>query len=251
MLYIISPTKTMKTTTHYKPSAMPQLWEKAELLLANIKMLTVEDIMHFMHVKEALAIQTKQRFDQLSLHENGYCAIEAYDGLQFKYMQMEDLAMSELSYLQEHLRILSAFYGIVRPFDSIQPYRLEMQCKLKVQDYNDLYAYWQDTLAKVLLKEVHTHKEKYLLNLSSKEYEKAIRPYIPKEQWIDVIFQVEKKGKRKVEATQAKMARGRMVHFLAQRQVETLAEVYQFQEDGYQLDKERTGNQQIVFYKKG
>ena len=85
-----------------------------------------------------------------------------------------------------------------QPFDSIQPYRLEMQCKLKVQDYNDLYAYWQDTLAKVLLKEVHTHKEKYLLNLSSKEYEKAIRPYIPKEQWIDVIFQVEKKGKRKV-----------------------------------------------------
>lgn len=68
-----------------------------------------------------------------------------------------------------------------------------MQCKLKVQDYNDLYAYWQDTLAKVLLKEVHTHKEKYLLNLSSKEYEKAIRPYIPKEQWIDVIFQVEKR----------------------------------------------------------
>ena len=123
--------------------------------------------------------------------------------------------------------------------------------KRQVQDYNDLYAYWQDTLAKVLLKEVHTHKEKYLLNLSSKEYEKAIRPYIPKEQWIDVIFQVEKKGKRKVEATQAKMARGRMVHFLAQRQVETLAEVYQFQEDGYQLDKERTGNQQIVFYKKG
>ena len=221
MLYIISPTKTMKTTTHYKPSAMPQLWEKAELLLANIKMLTVEDIMHFMHVKEALAIQTKQRFDQLSFHENGYCAIEAYDGLQFKYMQMEDLAMSELSYLQEHLRILSGFYGVLRPFDGVTPYRLEMQARIDLElggrHFTDLYGFWGDRIYRELVRE-----DRIVINLASREYSKAVEPYLePDVVFLNVVFgcmETDKNGnpKIKVKGTEAKMARGEMVRYLAE-----------------------------------
>ena len=252
MKILISPAKKMRTDTDtLSPQALPAFLPETERLLSALRSLSRQELKQLWRCSDAITDLNVERLARMELGKGLTPALLSYQGIQYQYMAPGVFETGQFTYLQEHLRILSAFYGIVRPFDSIQPYRLEMQCKLKVQDYNDLYAYWQDTLAKVLLKEVHTHKENYLLNLSSKEYEKAIRPYIPKEQWIDVIFQVEKKGKRKVEATQAKMARGRMVHFLAQRQVETLAEVYQFQEDGYQLDKERTGNQQIVFYKKG
>ena len=246
MLYIISPTKTMKTTTHYKPSAMPQLWEKAELLLANIKMLTVEDIMHFMHVKEALAIQTKQRFDQLSFHENGYCAIEAYDGLQFKYMQMEDLAMSELSYLQEHLRILSGFYGMLRPFDGVTPYRLEMQARLSVNGCPDLYAFWGDRLARALAGEAGL-----VVDLASQEYSRAVLPHLPPS--VEVLTctfgELRKDGRVVEKGTLCKMARGQMVRWMAERGVHRSEELKDFQDLGYRYDAAHSGHDHYVFLK--
>lgn len=250
MLYIISPTKTMKTDGIFTPTATPFFWQYAKDILQELQKCSACELMKLMHIKESMAILNQERFSQIQFDLQGHCAIESYDGLQFKYMQVKKRSEEELAYLQQHLRILSGFYGVVKPFDSIYPYRLEMQCKLAVNDKKDLYAYWQDHLAQALLKEISTHKDKHLLNLASKEYEKAIRPYFPREYWIDAIFQVEKNGKRKVEATQAKMARGTMIQFLATHHIETLEDVYKFQEDGYCLDKERTGKQQIVFYKK-
>lgn len=100
-------------------------------------------------------------------------AILAYDGIAYKYMAPSVFEDSQFSYIQEHLRMLSAFYGVLKPMDGVRPYRLEMQAKLRVGDYKDLYAYWGDNLYKSIVDESHV-----IINLASKEYSKCIEKYL-------------------------------------------------------------------------
>ena len=149
--------------------------------------------------------------------------------------------------MKEHLRILSAFYGIVRPMDSIQPYRLEMQSRLAIQDAKDVYGFWKDRLAKRLLEE---DEEKWIINLASKEYAKAVLPYLDKEIVTTITFYVDKDGKLKTESTQVKMARGRFVQWMAKNKVSSIQELKMFQEDGYHLHQDLSTDEELVFVKK-
>ena len=249
MLFLISPTKTMKQDGKRKPTSIPVFIEKTKIITKVIQQYTQEELQDLMKIKEPLAIQVKRQFESILFDEYGTSAIETYDGLQFKYMNISTLNESDLEYILQHVRILSGFYGIVKPMDSIYPYRLEMQTKMSVDEHKNLYEYWENVIVEEIQKEIKNHTCSYVINLASKEYDKAIRKRMSGENFIDVIFQVEKKGKRKVEATASKMARGKMIRFAAQHKIERVEQLYEFCEDGYCLDQNLTNQQQIVFYK--
>ena len=146
-------------------------------------------------------------------------------------------------YVQEHLRILSGFYGILRPLDGVTPYRLEMQAKLRVGECKDLYAYWGDSLAKALFAETDC-----IVNLASKEYSICISKYLPENiHFITCVFGEEKNGKVIEKGTMCKMARGEMVRFMSEKQIEDPEQIKTFDRLNYHYDPVRSNDNLFVF----
>lgn len=246
MKIIVSPTKQMKISSN-KGEQLPYLSYASKEILASLQALTVEELSKLMHIKESIAEENQQRYKQIDFSNDASAAIYTYQGLQFKHMHIDELSLKEMEYVKEHLRILSAFYGVVRPMDAIQLYRLEMQTRLPIQDAKDVYAFWKDRLALRLLEE---DEESWIINLASKEYAKAVLPYIDKNKVTTITFYVDKEGKLKAESTQVKMARGTFVHWMAKHNITTIQELRTFQEDGYGLRQDLSTNEELVFVKK-
>ena len=249
MLFIVSPTKTMKTDGCITPCGCPCFLTESKQILTTLQHFSEDEIARIMKVNEKIAQQNKQRYQEMKFDEHGKCAIESYDGLQFKYMHFASLTAVQQAYLQEHMRIISGFYGVVAPMDSIYPYRLEMQAKISVDGYANLYDFWGAKIADELKRLVAAQKTPYIINLASKEYEKAIRKYFDQTQIIDVHFLVEKNGKRKSEATAAKMARGEMIHFAACHQIDEIKDLCKFDGNGFCYDEKASSKTSLVFYK--
>lgn len=243
MYILISPAKTMKEERRHTPQGLPVLSEKSKLLHKHLMQMDVLQMKSLMKINDKLAIQNVERFANMRFDKAGICALDAYDGIQFKAMQIEQLGEEEWQYLNHHLRILSGFYGIVRPSDSIYPYRLEMQCRFVTEDSKNLYDFWKDTIAKEL------PQKEFIINLASKEYDKSVRSYISKERFIDIIFYIKENDKLITRSTQVKQARGRMVNFMAKHKVENLEELTQFAYDGYQYHAELSNDTTFVFVK--
>lgn len=250
MLILISPAKTMCAKGKREPVSIPVLYEKSKELLDTIQFYNVEDIMKLMKVKEPIAKETKKKFQEMHFDMQGVCALESYDGIAFKSMQLDMLDRNAWEYLQQHLRILSGFYGMVKPMDSIYPYRMEMQLRLPVKEHKHLYGFWKDEIAQACRNDLKNHKEQILVNLASKEYEKVVLPYVEKKQILSIRFLIEKNGVLKTESTQVKIARGRMVSYMAKQQVETKEELKNFKEDGYVYEEHLSGEQEFVFVKR-
>ena len=173
-------------------------------------------------------------------------AIISYEGIQYQYMSPMVLSEDGLDYIQKHLRILSGFYGILKPFDGVTPYRLEMQAKASVGGFKDLYEYWSDSL----YQELTSDGDHVILNLASKEYSKCIEKYVGKDDlFVTCVFGELIDRKVVQKGTLAKMARGEMVRFLAENQVDTLEDVKQFQGLGYHLSEELSSAKEFVFIK--
>ena len=243
MYILISPAKTMKEERRHTPQGLPVLLEKTKLLHESLVQMDALQMKSLMKINDKLAIQNVERFVNMRFDKEGICALDAYDGIQFKAMQLEQLKEEEWQYLDRHLRILSGFYGIVRPSDSIYPYRLEMQCKLAAKDSKNLYDFWKDTIAKEL------SQEEFIINLASKEYDKSVRSYIAKEKLIDIVFYIRENDKLITRSTQVKQARGRMISFMAKHKVEKPEELTQFAYDGYQYHAELSSDTALVFVK--
>lgn len=246
MKIIVSPTKQMKVSEH-EGEQLPYYADVSKEILAALQALSVEELCKLMHIKESIALENQQRYQDIDFSIHASAAIYTYQGLQFKHMQIDELSLEDIEYVKEHLRILSAFYGIVRPMDSIQPYRLEMQSRLAIQDAKDVYGFWKDRLAKRLLEE---DEEKWIINLASKEYAKAVLPYLDKGKVTTITFYVDKDGKLKTESTQVKMARGRFVQWMAKNKVSSIQELKMFQEDGYHLHQDLSTDEELIFVKK-
>lgn len=156
------------------------------------------------------------------------------------------LQMEELEYLQQHLRILSGFYGIVRPFDGVVPYRLEMQAKLSGPGFKSIYEFWNRKLADQLFSETDI-----ILNLASKEYSKCISPYIGGNvRMVSCIFGQEIGGKVVERATLVKMARGEMVRFMAERQISCVEDIKGFDGFDFSFADELSDESTYVFIQK-
>ena len=160
-------------------------------------------------------------------------------------MSPNSFSNSEFEYISKHLKILSGFYGILKPFDGVVPYRLEMQAKLQIDNYKNLYYFWDNKLYKELTKD-----SKIILNLASKEYSKAIEKYLTKDDtFITCIFGRLVDSKIKVKATEAKMARGLMVRYLAENNIKDIEEIKSFSELGFSYSEDYSTNNELIFLK--
>lgn len=250
MLFILSPTKNMKLEDHTYMLTLPAYLEDTKQIVNVLKTYTASDIAKLMKVNEKIASLTTERFQSFQYHIDGYPAIFTYDGLQFKSMHTEMFHEEDLAYAQKHVRILSGLYGIVKPMDSIYPYRLEMLTKLAVDEVEDLYAFWGQKLIEGLRDELCTHEHPYIIDLASKEYSKCVTPYLRREDtYICITFKVRKEGKLKTISTQAKMARGKMIHYIVKNKIDTLAGIRAFREDGYEYIEELSSISEYVFVK--
>lgn len=244
MKIIISPTKQMSNEQDFFfPESQPQFLEQTKQVLAELQKLTYKEAKTLWHCSDKLAQENFERLQQMDLEKNTAPAIMSYKGLQYQYMAPDLFTKPGLAYLQEHVRILSGFYGILRPFDGIVPYRLEMQAPLSVMNQPHLYAFWGRKLYDAL-----DFNQGPVINLASKEYSKAITPFLKKkDELIEVSFAQLINDKLKVKATLAKMARGEMVRFLSENNVTTIEKIKEFDHPNYQFSKEYSTSEKLVF----
>ena len=242
MITIISPAKNMKIRERegliLSRCRFP---EKTETVIRTLKKCTPWELESYMKINEKLAGQAFVDIQAFDMEKKGTAALLTYDGLVFKHTEALEWSEQELDYAQEHLRILSACYGSLRPLDGILPYRLEMQCRIPV-DGKSLYAFWGEDIYEDVYKE-----NQVVLNLASEEYAKCVRKYARYERFIDVEFLNMHKGKLKTLATLAKMARGHMVQYVMKNQIDVPEKIKDFDWNGYEYEPSLSDEKKYVF----
>ena len=246
MRIIIAPAKKMVTDTdNFAVDGLPQFLEQTEQLKVNLQGMSPKELQILWKCNDSIAKLNIERLDHMDLRRNLTPAVTAYEGIQYRYMTPGVMETAHLDYLREHLRILSGFYGLLRPFDGVTPYRLEMQAGLSVNGCRNLYQFWGDRLARQLASEADL-----VLNLASKEYSKSVEPHLPKSvQFITCTFGEWKDGKVIEKGTQCKMARGQMVRWLAEHNITDAADVQAFDQLDYQFQPSLSAEDHKVFLK--
>lgn len=232
MRIIIAPAKKMVVDTDsFAVDGLPQFLEQTERLKTVLQSMSPQDLQALWKCNDSIAKLNIERLEQMDLRRNLTPAILSYEGIQYRYIAPSVMETAHLDYLREHLRILSGFYGLLRPFDGVTPYRLEMQAKQAVDDCRDLYQFWGDRLARQLASETN-----FVLNLASKEYSKAVEAYLPKTvRFVTCTFGELKDGKVIEKGTKCKMARGQMVRWLAENQIKSPDDLQAFDQLGYRF----------------
>ena len=232
MRIIISPAKKMNVREDILDYRnLPVFLEETDRIMDWMKSLSLEEAKALWGCNEKLAKQNFERFAKMELRRRLTPAILSYEGIQYQYMAPAVFENQMLAYVQEHLRILSGFYGVLKPLDGVTPYRLEMQAKAKVNGTGDLYDFWGDRLYREVLDDSHI-----IINLASKEYSKCIEKYLlPKDRFITCIFGELSNGKVVQKGTYAKMARGEMIRFMAENDISEPEDMKQFNRLGYRF----------------
>ena len=244
MRIIIAPAKKMVVDTDsFAIGGLPQFLERTERLKAVLQSMTPEELQTLWKCNSSIAEMNMERLEHMDLRRRLTPAILSYEGIQYRYMAPGVMEEAHLDYLQNHLRILSGFYGLLRPFDGVTPYRLEMQAKLAVDGCRDLYQFWGGRLARQLASEADC-----VLNLASKEYSRAVAPHLPKSvRFITCMFGEAKDGKIVEKGTKCKMARGQMVRWLAENQIDNLDDIHAFDQLGYRFCPSLSEGNHAVF----
>lgn len=246
MRIIISPAKKMNTDDDIlQYIGLPVFLENTGKIMEWMKSLSLEESRKLWKCNEKLAKENYERFQNMSLTERLTPAIISYEGIQYQYMAPAVFEKNMLSYVQQHLRILSGFYGVLKPMDGVTPYRLEMQAKTEIEGIKGLYNFWGNRLYREVIDD-----SRVIINLASKEYSKCIEDYIqPEDRFITCVFGELSDGKVVQKGTYAKMARGEMVRFMAEKNVKKLEEIKEFNALGYQYNEKLSTDTEFVFIK--
>lgn len=246
MRIIISPAKKMKVDTdslnYYQ---LPEFIKKTEFLLSYLKELSYDSLKSLWDCSDKIAALNYERIHKINLYKNLTPAILSFEGIQYQYMAPGVFEIKELQYLETHLRIISGFYGILRPFDGVVPYRLEMKAKLEGSGFKSLYEFWDSSIADTLFSESDC-----IINLASKEYSKCISKYLNNNiRFITCVFG-EISGEKIVEkGTLVKMARGEMVRFMTEKQIKNVEDIKNFNRLNYSFSKQLSDENTYVFIK--
>ena len=286
---IISPAKKMRILEDYSCRlSAPVFQEKAGQLHTALRNLSFEELKKLWNCSEKLAVQNYERLHAWVPGRHLTPALLAYEGIQYQYMAPHIFSESQWTYAEEHLRILSGFYGILRPTDGVIPYRLEMQAKLApvrkaFGSVNSLYEYWGDSIYRHLAAETPADIDALqstgpaaktpadadalqsagpaaktpadadalqIVNLASDEYSKSVLPFIaPSVTWVSCIFGELADGRVKVKGTLAKMARGEMVRWMAENQIQDVRGLRDFRQLNYRFHEELSSDRAYVFLK--
>lgn len=248
MKIILSPAKKMKVDIDSLDYVdLPEYLQQAGEILCWLKMKSYEELKKLWGCNDKIARQNFKRLNQMDLYRCLTPAILSYEGIAYQYMAPAVFEYKQFDYVQEHLRILSAFYGVLRPMDGVTPYRLEMQAKASVSGHRNLYELWGSRLYDSVRDE-----DGIIINLASKEYSKCIEKYLKaQDTYITVTF-CESSGNRLVtKGTYAKMARGEMVRYMAEMQIKDPVEIKKFDRLGYVYRNDLSTELEYVFERVG
>ncbi len=238
MLIIISPAKTQdfNSPPQITQKTKPRFINETIELLKELKKLSVDDIKTLMNVSDKIAELNYRRIQDFDeSFKSGKQAIITFKGDVYRPLKVDDYSEDDFHFAQKHLRMLSGFYGLLRPFDMMQAYRLEMKTKLKTSSGKDLYDFWGCKLKEILTKDLSDQGDNILINLASKEYSKALELKNLEVKIITPTF-LEKQdgGEPRIVALFAKRARGMMTNFIIKNHLEKPDDLKKFNEGGYQ-----------------
>ena len=247
MQIIISPAKKMREDPDSFLSwrDLPCFMAQTEALLEKLRSMSPAELKALWKCSDKLVEQNVERLRTMDLRQHLTPAILSYEGIQYQYMAPSVFTAEALEYVQSHLRILSGFYGVVKPFDGVTPYRLEMQAKLNICEAKDLYTYWDSKISEEIFRDTDC-----VVNLASKEYSLCLSRHLPEGKRLLTCSFVERKGEKLIEkGTLCKMARGEMVRFMAEQQVEQPEELQRFDGLGYRFSPEDSNETTYTYIK--
>jgi len=255
MLLVISPAKTLdyETLLPTRVHTMPDYLDDAAQLVKRARKYSVDDVKTLMAVSEKIALLNVERFKKWRRPLTSKHARQAM--LAFKgdvYVGLDAFTMSEgdLAFAQQHLRILSGLYGLLRPLDLMLPYRLEMGRKIDTERGKNLYEFWGDSITEGLNDQFQRKGSKYLINLASNEYFKVIKPKLLQAEIITPHFKEYKNGDYKVLGVYAKRARGMLSRYIIKNRIEEPEAIKQFCEGGYRFNAAMSSEYDWVFARK-
>ena len=251
MIVVISPSKTLDFSGKSKGEhTIPDFLENSIELLKVLCKLTVSEIAELMDLSEKLAVLNYRRYHDFSIPftlENSRQAIYAFKGDVYEGLDAEAFTQEDIKYAQSHLRIISGLYGLLRPLDLIQSYRLEMGIKLSNQNYKNLYEYWGNKITVKLNELLKTGGNNLLVNLASTEYFKVLNPKLFNARLVTPLFKERKNREYKVIPIFAKKARGLMASYIIKHRVENSDGIKQFRENGYGFNPNLSTATELVF----
>ena len=226
----------------FLPESMPVYLDKTQQILVTLRSMSEQALQKLWACNDRIAAENLERLRVMDLQRDLSPALFSYEGLAFKYLSPGSFTDDALDYIRSELRVISGFYGVLRPFDGITPYRLEMQARLSVNGSKDLYDYWGKDIAEEVCRGRDT-----VIDLASKEYSVTVRDHLPAgTRIIEIIFAEEKNGKLITKGTMAKMARGEMTRYIAEEQIEDPQKLKQFAMH-YHYAEEYSDREHMIF----
>ena len=244
MRITLSPAKKMNVDTDtLEPIGLPAFIDKSTEILAWLRSKSKEELKALWECNDKIAEQNCRRLETMDLYKQLTPAVLAYEGIAYRYMAPVVFEDEQFEYVQKHLRILSAFYGVLKAMDGVTPYRLEMQAKAAVGSAKNLYDYWGSSL-------YHEVRDQsgIMINLASKEYSKCVEKYLsPEDTYITITFCELSRDKLVTKGTYAKMARGEMVRFMAENCINDPLEIKKFKRLGYVFRDDLSSETEYIF----
>jgi len=255
MLIVISPAKTLDFDTPLPTvrATQPRLLDQSQALVDRARQLSASDIASLMKVSDKIAALNVARFTSWRTpftRDNARPALYAFMGDVYTGLEARTFSAEDIRYAQSHLRILSGLYGLLRPLDLIQPYRLEMGTRLRNSVGEDLYQFWGDDISRMLKKDMAAASSKVLVNLASQEYFRAVRPAVLDHRIVTPVFEDEKQGKFKIISFYAKKARGLMAAWILRERVEDVEALTAFNVAGYRFVPSGSDADTLLFRRK-
>ncbi|MFS1703275.1 peroxide stress protein YaaA [Alteromonas sp. AMM-1] len=252
MLVVVSPAKNLDFDTQIPVSehTQPVLLSDAATLAQECKALTPADLSSLMKISDKLATLNANRFAEFSTPftpENARQALFAFNGDVYTGLDAHTLSADDITYAQQHLRILSGLYGVLRPLDLMQAYRLEMGTRLANSRGKNLYEYWGNTVTTEVNKALAAQGDNVLVNLASNEYFKSVKPKQVDGMIVTPVFKDKKNGQYKIISFFAKKARGLMARYIIQNRVDDVAGLKGFDTDGYYYSEAQSSATELVF----
>lgn len=252
MLFLLSPAKSLDYTA---PAMMPQHTEPlfvqhSKVLIAILRDFAPQQIASLMELSDNLAALNVARYQSWSEQatlDNALAAVLAFNGDVYEGLDARSLTLPQLDWLQQHLCILSGLYGVLRPLDAMQPYRLEMGTRLANPVGKDLYAFWKKIIAPYLNSRLISQSAPVVVNLASQEYFKAVDTKALNARVVECVFQEKKNGDFKIISFMAKRARGLMVRYAVTHQCEQPQDLCGFDAEGYAYAPEASSPERLVF----